>query len=199
MGRNKAQAPGLEIRQASMRVHFTWEGKRYRPTLMTGGVPMHPTPANVRFAERLAAEVRDRIRLGVFSYYDHFPASGDSGTGQTLEKVFERWMGGLRVEKATLRAYTTASRFWCSSVVDGLRLGDQPVAAILPSTLRRALAARRDLKASSLNQYLTALQQAVRNERERCAKEAEHWQTISTTPGHACGQYIAAAIRKGHA
>jgi hypothetical protein len=30
---------------------------------------------------------------------------------------------------------------------------------------------------------------------EICAKEAEHWQTISTTPGHACGQYIAGAIR----
>lgn len=40
---------------------------------------------------------------------------------------------------------------------------------------------------------------AVAAERERCAKEAEHWQTISTTPGHACGQYIAAAIRKGRA
>ena len=30
---------------------------------------------------------------------------------------------------------------------------------------------------------------------ERAALEAEHWQKISTTPGHACGQYIAAAIR----
>ena len=38
---------------------------------------------------------------------------------------------------------------------------------------------------------------AVLAERERCALEAEHWQKISTTPGHACGQYIAAAIRKG--
>jgi len=31
---------------------------------------------------------------------------------------------------------------------------------------------------------------------EEAAKEAEHWQKISTTPGHACGQYIAAAIRE---
>lgn len=44
-----------------------------------------------------------------------------------------------------------------------------------------------------------AWEAAVAAERERCAKEAEHWQTISTTPGHACGQYIAAAIRKGRA
>lgn len=35
----------------------------------------------------------------------------------------------------------------------------------------------------------------VAAERERCALEAERWQKISTTPGHACGQYIAAAIR----
>ena len=60
MGRIKA-SQGLEIRPASMRVHFTWQGKRYRPTLTTGGVPMPPTPANIRFAERLAAEVRERI------------------------------------------------------------------------------------------------------------------------------------------
>ena len=39
------------------------------------------------------------------------------------------------------------------------------------------------------------LDAAVAAERERCALEAEHWQTISTTPGHACGKYIAAAIR----
>lgn len=36
---------------------------------------------------------------------------------------------------------------------------------------------------------------AMLAEREACALEAEHWQKISTTPGHACGQYIAAAIR----
>lgn len=159
MGRIKA-SQGLEIRPASMRVHFTWQGKRYRPTLTTGGVPMQPTPANIRFAERLAAEVRERIRLGTFSYFDYFGA--DTGSAQTLEKVFERWMGGLLVEKATLRSYKTAGRFWCDAVVDGQRLGDQPVAAILPSTLRRALASRRDLKASSLNQYLVALQQALK-------------------------------------
>ena len=29
---------------------------------------------------------------------------------------------------------------------------------------------------------------------EDCAKEAEHWQTISR-PEHKCGEYIAAAIR----
>ena len=35
---------------------------------------------------------------------------------------------------------------------------------------------------------------AVAQEREQCALEAEHWQTISK-PEHKCGEYIAAAIR----
>lgn len=56
-------------------------------------------------------------------------------------------------------------------------------------------------KSDAVTNWVTveAMDAAVAAERERCAKEAEHWQTISTTPGHACGQYIAAAIRKGHA
>lgn len=40
-----------------------------------------------------------------------------------------------------------------------------------------------------------AVEAFAREQRERCAKEAEHWQKIGTTSGHACGQYIAAAIR----
>ncbi len=38
------------------------------------------------------------------------------------------------------------------------------------------------------------VEKAVLEERERCAKEAEHWQAISR-PEHKCGEYIAAAIR----
>lgn len=40
------------------------------------------------------------------------------------------------------------------------------------------------------------LLQAQRMALEEAAKEAEHWQKISTTPGHACGQYIAQVIRR---
>lgn len=42
---------------------------------------------------------------------------------------------------------------------------------------------------------IEALRKQVEEIKELCAKEAEHWQTISTNQGHACGQYIAAAIR----
>jgi hypothetical protein len=49
--------------------------------------------------------------------------------------------------------------------------------------------------ALTLSVAVNAILDAVAIEREECAKEAEYWQTISTTPGHACGQYIAAAIR----
>lgn len=48
-------------------------------------------------------------------------------------------------------------------------------------------------EANQMRAYAAA---EVAKERDRCAKEAEHWQAISA-PGHACGQYIAAAIRGG--
>ncbi|WP_157664826.1 hypothetical protein [Bordetella genomosp. 9] len=54
-------------------------------------------------------------------------------------------------------------------------------------------------RAITLCEYIELLEREVADERrkafELAAAEAEHWQTISTTPGHACGQYIAAAIR----
>ena len=44
------------------------------------------------------------------------------------------------------------------------------------------------------DQLLAFAREAVKQERERAAKEAEHWQEISR-PEHKCGEYIAAAIR----
>lgn len=38
------------------------------------------------------------------------------------------------------------------------------------------------------------LEAALLAEREACAAEADHWQQIGT-PGHKCGEYIAAVIR----
>ena len=42
---------------------------------------------------------------------------------------------------------------------------------------------------------LRGWQAAIKQEREACIKEAEHWQKIGKNPEHKCGEYIAAAIR----
>lgn len=50
---------GVEVRPKSIRFTFV-PGK---PTLLVNGQPAAPTPANVKWACRLAAEIRERTRI----------------------------------------------------------------------------------------------------------------------------------------
>jgi len=72
--RNDQLPEGIERREgergASIRVTFAWLGKRRRETLR---VP--DTPANIRYAERLRAEVINAIERGTFEYAKYFPNS----------------------------------------------------------------------------------------------------------------------------
>lgn len=65
---------GVEIRQGkrgdSLRVTFTWMGMRRRETL---DIPV--TPANIKYAGRLRAEVQNAIERGTFNYESFFPNS----------------------------------------------------------------------------------------------------------------------------
>lgn len=74
MGRRNASG-GVEIRDSSIRIDFQWQGKRQRETLCVNGAPLLPTPANIKYAQRVAAKVRDKIRIGAFNYADYFPHS----------------------------------------------------------------------------------------------------------------------------
>ena len=77
MGSGKS-AGGVEVRPNSIRLSFQYNGERCRETLMLNGVPLEPTPANLKYAKRIAVETRDKIRHGTFSYTEYFPHS-DAG------------------------------------------------------------------------------------------------------------------------
>jgi integrase len=79
MGRTTA---GVEVREASIRLSFTAAGVRYRHTLMLEGEAMLPTPANVKYANRLIAEIRVRVKTGVFRMADYFPDADTSAPAQ---------------------------------------------------------------------------------------------------------------------
>ena len=64
MGR---KGSGVEVRGNSIRVQFTFGGKVLRRTLNLDGKPLPPTAANLKYAHRLAGEIRERIRFGSFS------------------------------------------------------------------------------------------------------------------------------------
>ncbi|MFO1156652.1 MAG: DUF3596 domain-containing protein, partial [Rhodospirillales bacterium] len=69
MGRGR-KGTGVEIKDGGIRIRFTWRGQRCREPL-----GLKPTSPNLRHAERLAAEIKEKIRLGSFVYADYFAES----------------------------------------------------------------------------------------------------------------------------
>ena len=63
MGR---KGSGVEIRESSLRLRFTFEGKRHIQTLMLNGEAMPPTAANIKYAHRLAVEIKGKIQHDTF-------------------------------------------------------------------------------------------------------------------------------------
>lgn len=152
---------GVEIRPKSLRLTFSWEGKPRKATLITNGKPMAPTPANIRYAERLAAEIRERIRLGTFVWADYFPAGGNSGTEQTMGRQLDTWLAAQRIEHSTRAGYSSAIRFWKAAMVDGVAMGDRPLRGLKHSDMLRALATRPGLSGKTVNNYVSVAREAL--------------------------------------
>lgn len=102
---------GVELREKSLRISFTWNNQRCKETL-----DLAPTPPNIRHAERLVAEIKRKIEVGVFDYAAYFPNSKHA-TGTTsatsFAKLCETWLETKgRLADATLSQYKNALLFW---------------------------------------------------------------------------------------
>lgn len=106
---------GVEARETSIRLSFTWNGQQRKETLKTDGKPMAPTPGNLKYAARLAAEIKEKIRHDRFVYADYFPASPNATTGQgvTVGDRLDLWLK-LQTDKAdsTQKGYRVAIDWW---------------------------------------------------------------------------------------
>ena len=115
MGR---KGSGVEVREASIRLAFQLDGIEYRERITIDGKPLAPTPGNVKVAERMARELRDDIRLGLFTWAKWFPdsrhakasATEEADTVGALLDLFIKSCGNLK--PATRDQYETAARFW---------------------------------------------------------------------------------------
>jgi integrase len=154
---------GIDVREKSIRVTFTVNGKQERPTLMLNGKPMSPTPANIKYAERLAAEIKEKIRLGLFSMAEYFPASVSESTQHTLSFQLDQWLTTQRIEESTKAGYLSAIKFWKNVECDGAGtlLGDKAMRALLTSHIQRAIATRPDLSGKTINNYVSVLREAI--------------------------------------
>jgi integrase len=111
MGRGR-KGSGVELRETSIRLSFTWQGQRCRETL-----DRHPTPANIKYAERLAAEINRKIDNGTFDYAEYFPHSKKVQEGASTIRHFgtlcDSWLKTKgRLAAATLSQYRNALNFW---------------------------------------------------------------------------------------
>lgn len=132
---------------------------------MVGGAPMLPTVANLKFAHRLAAEIRERIRHGTFSMVEYFPASGAGPGSLTVASQLDTWRGTLRLEASTVAGYETAIRFWKGAPYDASNpdrlLGDRALRALTLTDIKTALASRPTLSGKTINNYVSCLREAL--------------------------------------
>lgn len=147
-------ANGLEIRDSSMRLKFTVDGVRHAQTLMLNGEPMKPTPANLKYAARLAAEIKSRIAHGTFSLVEYFPASG-AACQLTVAAQLDAWLGTQRIEASTRAGYESAIKFW------KLHIGSKALRSLKRSEILTATASRPDLSGKTLNNYADVLHAAL--------------------------------------
>ncbi|MGA0608891.1 Arm DNA-binding domain-containing protein [Caldimonas sp. KR1-144] len=149
---------GVEIRDRSIRLSFTFEGKLRRETIRTDGEPVAPTPANIKYAHRLAAEIKDKIRHGTFSYADYFPASqhATTGHGTTVADQLDLWIGlQTGKESSTLKGYNVAARWWKA------RIGGLPLKSLKHSAILAALATEPTWSGKTRNNKVSVLRQAL--------------------------------------
>jgi integrase len=160
MGR---KGSGVEIRGNAIRVQFTFNGEVLRRTLNLDGKPMAPTAANLKYANRLAAEIRERIRFGSFSLGEYFPADGDVGQPLAVGTQLDDWLAAQRLEVSTSAGYSSAIKFWKSAVCDrrGSKLGDRPVRMLKHSDVLTAIASRPHLTGKTVNNYVSVLRKAM--------------------------------------
>ena len=153
---------GVEIRAKSIRLSFMLNGAQERHTLVLNGVPVRPTPANIKYAQRVALEIREKIRHGTFIMAEYFSASDATDVG-TLATHLDAWLGAQRIAPSTRDGYRSACNFWKKAICDsaGTVLGKLQLRSVKLSHLLTAIANRPDLNGKTINNYVTSLREAM--------------------------------------
>lgn len=147
---------GVEIRDGKIRLWFMWNKERCREIL-----PLAPTSANLRHAERQRKEIVDKIRLGSFRYSEYFPDSPRCGADKFVPVTFRDYAHrylNLRTDlaKSTLKSYRAAlNSFWLPA------LGKMVLAEIVFTDVSTALAGRTWKSNKTRNNYLIVLRRVL--------------------------------------
>lgn len=164
---SKPKGYGVENRETSIRLHFVdGDGKKQARTLTVNGRSLLPTKANLAHAERVAMEIRLRVRMGTFRMSDFF--EGEADRHGTVAAALQTWIAGERMADSTRAGYESAVSFWTNAVVGHRRLGEpitlgqMDVADVRYSHIMLALATRPGLTGKTVNNYRSVLARAFR-------------------------------------
>lgn len=152
-------AGGVELRETSIRIVFSYQGRQVKETLFLDNKPLAPTPANAKYAKRIATEVRAKINSGDFVYADYFPHSPRAVKSKPanvamLHDVMDTWLKLLERKASTKRQYSTRiNSFWKSN------LANLPLADVKHSDILAALQAGTWTSAKSRNNELSMIKQ----------------------------------------
>ncbi len=162
MGR---KGSGVEVHGNAIRLSFTFDGKRERKLLMLNDQPMLPTSANMKYAHRIAQEIRERIRHGTFSMAEYFSASGASDMlTVTVKSWLDTWLDTQNIKKSTKAGYKNAINFWNTAIANKEKqtpLGTLTLCKLKLSHLLTAIAQRPDLSGKTINNYVSVIRQAL--------------------------------------
>lgn len=147
--------PCVEIRESSIRIVFRFREEQRHETLRLDRGSLPPTPANIKYAKRLAAEIGDKIRLGVFKYADYFPDSPRAAQDTTengvplLFDVMDRFVRLHELKGSTRALYKRRiTHFWKA------QLKNVPISQVLYSDILEALSSGTWKSAKSRNNEL---------------------------------------------
>lgn len=138
----------VEPLRESIRLKFTWLGKRRVETLN-----LAPTPANIKAAERTLAKIVSAIEAGVYRREDYFEGKGPK-TKEGFAEYADAWVETLTVEASTKAAYIAALNSTWKPAFDGRALAE-----IRHSDVKKAVAdkVKSGVSGKTVNNYLTPL------------------------------------------
>lgn len=107
---------GIEARETSIRIKFVIEGETIRERLTLNGKSLPPTPANLKYASRVAADIKRRIAQGSFDYAEFFPDSPRAkqpDATHSFGSLADLWLQSKgQLEAATKDQYGNAVKMW---------------------------------------------------------------------------------------
>lgn len=149
---------GVELREGSIRVRFTYRGKARKETVYIGDEPMAPTPANAKYATRLVAEIKRKIADNQFDYAEYFPHSPHANEPEEgvpmLHDLMDKWLQVHQVKGSTRTTYRNRlNNFWKPA------LKNRPITEYVYSDILAALSTGTWTSGKSRNNELSLIKQ----------------------------------------